>query len=256
MTLAEDLWRARSGGTKVAVAAAARPATDADAYAIQLAVSELAGSAVRGWKVGATAPAAMALLGVDEPFYGPLYERYCHRSGDGVAIVPAHGAAVEAEFAVGLGRDLPGRDAPYTRAEVEPAVAWIAPALEVVGSRLEGGLAGAGRMVIADGGANVDFVQGEPVAAWRDFDLSRHPVVLYVNGEEVARGHSGTLMFGHTLGSVAWLACCPSMQGRGLKAGDVITTGTCTGVTPVAPGDEVRADYGALGEASARFVAA
>jgi len=44
-----------------------------------------------------------------------------------------------------------------------------------------------------------------------------------------------------------WLANRQSSQGRGLKAGDIVSTGTCTGLDPVQPGDHVRADFGELG---------
>ena len=76
--------------------------------------TELAGSALIGWKVGATAQAAMDLLGMSEPFFGPMYERFYHQSGDEVPIVAAHGAGIETEFVVGLARDLPPRPTPYS----------------------------------------------------------------------------------------------------------------------------------------------
>ena len=33
----------------------------------------------------------------------------------------------------------------------------------------------------------------------------------------------------------------------GLKAGDIVSTGTCTGIDAIKPGDEVIADFGSLG---------
>ena len=160
---------------------------------------------------------------------------------------------IESEFAVGLAADLPCRAEAWTKEEVEAAVAWVGPAFEIVGTRLESGLAGAGMLAIADGGANIDFVCGPTDADWRSADLTAHPVTLRINGVEVASGHSAMLVFGDPISGVAWLANHPELGARGLKAGDVVTTGTCTGITPLSPGDEAEADYGALGKVRARF---
>ena len=255
MNLADALWAARIGGTLVTAAEHDRPAGIPGAYDVQEAISEGAGSPLVGWKVGATAQAAMDLLGFSEPFYGPLYERFFHYSGDEVPIVAGHGAAIETEFVVGLGHDLAPCAEPYTQAEVEAAVAWVGPGFEIVGSRLSSGLVGAGNLLVADGGANMDFVQGPKHETWRDFDLTQHPATLFINDQEIARGHSGMLMFGNTIGAVVWLANRARIAPRGLKAGDTITTGSCTGVIPISVGDAARAEFGAMGTISARFVA-
>jgi 2-keto-4-pentenoate hydratase len=46
---------------------------------------------------------------------------------------------------------------------------------------------------------------------------------------------------------MVWLANQQSRFGRGLKAGDIVSTGTCTGLDRVKPGDQVAADFGSLG---------
>ena len=46
---------------------------------------------------------------------------------------------------------------------------------------------------------------------------------------------------------MVWLVNQQSGFGRGLKAGDIVSTGTCTGLADVAPGDVVVADFGSLG---------
>ena len=160
---------------------------------------------------------------------------------------------MESEFVVGLASDLPPRDAPWLIEEVRAAVALVAPGLEIVGTRLQSGLAGAGVLAIADGGANIDFVLGPTDGDWRGADLSSHPVVLSVNGAEAASGNSGMLVFGGP-DCGRGVACEPAeVAPRGLRAGDAVTTGTCTGIRPLSPGDEVVADYGSLGAVRARF---
>ena len=222
---------------------------------MQRRVTELSGREVAGFKIGATAKVAMDLLGVEGPFFGPLYRDAFREAGAIVRLPLAHSPGVEAEFVVGIAADLPPREPPWTVEEVRAAVAWVAPGLEIVGTRVEGGLAGAGMLAIADGGANIDFVLGPTDGDWRSADLASHGVALDVNGAGTAAGHSGMLVFGDPVAGVAWLANRAEIAPRGLRAGDAVTTGTCTGITPLAPGDEVVADYGSLGRVSARFVA-
>ena len=252
---ARRLWEARRGGYRIRVEEGERPAGEAEAYAVQKGITEVSGYEVAGFKIGATAQVAMDMLGVEGPFFGPLYREAFHRDGATIRLPTAHSPGVEAEFVVGLASDLPPRGAPWSVEEVRAAVAWVAPGLEIVGTRLEGGLAGAGVLAIADGGANIDFVLGPTDGDWRGADLSAHPVVLRVNGAEAASGHSGMLVFGDPIAGVAWLANRPEVAPRGLRAGDAITTGTCTGIRPLSPGDEAAADYGSLGAVRARFEA-
>ena len=252
-SLSHRLWEARRDRRRIRVDDDDRPAGEAAAYAVQRAVTEASGLEVVGFKIGATAQVAMDLLGVSGPFFGPLYREAFNEDAAAVSLPMAHGPGIEAEFAVGLAADLPRRAEPWTKEEVEAAVAWVGPAFEIVGTRLESGLPGAGMLAIADGGANVDFVRGPTGAAWRDADLTSHPVTLRINGEEVASGNSGMLVFGDPVSGVAWLANHPELGPRGLKAGDVVTTGTCTGIKPLSPGDVAEADYGALGTVRARF---
>ena len=253
-TLAETLWAARIQGNVIAIEPSQQPATAAAAYEVQTAMLKLAGLPQAGWKIGATTKATLELLAVDEPFVGPLFRPHCHPNGAEVSLVAAHRPGLESEFLLGLAADLPARARPYEATEVAAAIDFVAPAFEIIGCRFEGGLAGKGVLVIADGGANAAIVQGEPMRDWRRFDLSRHPVRLRLNGAEVASGSSGDLVFGDPIGAVAWLANQTVLAGRGLKRGDIVMTGTCTGLTPIKAGDEALADFGDLGEVRARFV--
>jgi 2-keto-4-pentenoate hydratase len=252
-TLAEALWQARESGDVIAVGASQAPASVAAAYEVQAAMIELAGLPQVGWKLGATTRVALDLLALDEAFAGPLFAPHCLASGAEIALSPAHAPGLETEFLVGLGADLPARTQPYIRDEVAAAIAFVAPAFEIVGCRFAGGFAGNGLLVIADGGANAAIVQGDPVRDWRRFDLGRHPLRLTMNGTEAASGSGGALVFGDPIGAVAWFASQPLLSERGLQRGEIIMTGSCTGLLPLAPGDEAAADFGDLGQVRATF---
>ena len=69
---------------------------------------------------------------------------------------------------------------------------------------------------------------------------------MMING--VLRGTgTGDRALGDPLNVLLWLANQQSTEGRGLKSGEIVSTGTCTGLDPVLPGDRVQADFGDLG---------
>lgn len=252
-SLAKTLWRARLRGRVVKIDSGLRPTSLDAAYEIQDQITALAASPRAGWKLGATSVTSQQALGFEEPFFAPLLRRFSHESGTTITLPAKQVPGVEAEFAVLLGADLPARPEAYDRDSVTAAVAAVCPALEIAGSRLADGYDNPHpATIVADGGNNIGFVQGEPHAGWAGLDLSTHEVVLFVNGDRAASGDGGMVM-GHPLDALAWLANALSRSGRGLNLGEVISTGTCTGFTPVKPGDSVVGDFGTLGTVEARF---
>ncbi len=75
------------------------------------------------------------------------------------------------------------------------------------------------------------------------------------DGEAVADG-VGANALGDPLNVLEWTANHLSALGDGIRAGEVVSTGTCTGLTPIAPGETLVADFGDLGRVEVRFVAA
>jgi len=92
----------------------------------------------------------------------------------------------------------------------------------------------------------VALVTGSWTADWRALDLKSHRVCMTINGEPRGQGQ-GALALGHPMNVLVWLANQQSRFGRGLLAGDIVSTGTCTGLDRVAPGDRAVADFGSLG---------
>jgi 2-keto-4-pentenoate hydratase len=251
--LARRLWRARRSGGVVGLDDVVHPKSSQEAYAIQHEIAALCGEPARGFKVGSTSLEAQRLLGTNEPGSGLLLAPYLYESPARISIEPAHTPAVEGEFAFKLGRDLPPRTAPYASDEVADAVNAVAGAIEVVGTRFSGGLAGKGRwLVTADCGANIAFVGGRWRHDWRRLDLKTHPVAMTINGALRGTG-TGARALGDPMNVVLWLANQQSAAGRGLKSGEIVSTGTCTGLDPVRPGDRVQADFGELGTVEISF---
>jgi 2-keto-4-pentenoate hydratase len=251
--LAKQLWQARLSGGVVPLDDFGHPKSSKEAYAIQHQIAAMSGQASRGFKVGSTSLAAQRLLGTDEPGSGLLLAPFVYESPARILIAPAHTPAVEGEFAFKLGRDLPPRALPYALDEIAGAVTAVAGAIEVVGTRFSGGLAGKGRwLVTADCGANIAFVAGRWRYDLRSLDFKSHPVTMTINGALRGTG-TGDRALGDPLNVLLWLANQQSAEGRGLQSGEIVSTGTCTGLDPVLPGDRVQADFGDLGTVEISF---
>jgi 2-keto-4-pentenoate hydratase len=160
---------------------------------------------------------------------------------------------IECEFAFRLGRDLPPRPGAYDEAEVADAVAAVLPAIEIVETVFEDWTKVGVASVIADNGSHGALVVGGECADWRALDLEQHAIRLTVDGKPVASG-TGREALGGPLKALAWLAIDRARRGDRLKAGQIVTTGTCTGFHIVAPDAFVVADYGLLGRVDLQFL--
>lgn len=240
--LAELLLAARRTGRPIeALPAALVPATADVAYAVQDAVQAALG-AVAGWKVGAASPAA-------EPNCAPLLAA-------SVAASPARWPAarfrlrgIEGELAFRFGRALPPRAAPYDADEVWAAIDTLHPAIELVESRFADFRAMDKLALLADFGSNGAFCYGAAVRDWRAVDFLRQPAVLTIGGKEMATAIGGNAA-GHPRRLLAWLANHLASRGGGIAAGDIVTTGTHTGLAFAEPGATVTVRFAGLGEAS------
>ncbi len=240
-----------------------RPGGLAEAYRIQESYLAASGNTLAGFKVAATNRKVQDLLGIEGPFSGCLFRERVHQSPAELSAGDFAFRPIEPEFAFRLGADLPARGAAYDRDEVGQAVASLHPAFEVVTSAYGAAWTGlSAPALIADNAVHGAFVPGPGIKGpgvadpgvknWRGLDLAAHPVTLFHNGTEAGRGR-GANALGHPLNALAWLAGQGVLGGRGLKAGDLVTTGLVTPFVYAEPGDEVRADFGELGEVRLRF---
>ncbi len=244
-----------------ALSEALRPTTAAEGYAIQAASRAARGGALAGFKIGATSQVVQTLLATEEPFHGCLFADAVHDSPAILSAGDTNFRLIEPEFAFRLGTDLPARKVPYGRAELAEAIVSLHPAFEVVTSAFGAAWTGAGlAQLIADNGVHACVVLGPATADWQDLDLAAQEVVFASDGAEVGRGR-GANALGHPLNALAWLAdlgvlADPVTQiRRGLRAGDLITTGLVTPFAYAEAGTTWRADFGVLGAVELSFLA-
>ena len=251
---ARILWDAWSAGRRIpTLPRSCRPGTLDEGYAVQRAVAERSGSGTVGWKIAATSEAGQAHIGIDGPLAGRLLESRLYRGGAVIRAGALHMGVAEAEFAFRMGRDLPSDGAPLSIDAVMDGADALHVAIEIPDSRFEDFAAAGAPQLAADCACADLFVLG-PAApdGWRTIDLASHAVVLRINGAEASAG-SGANVLGDPRIALAWLANDRAKRGEPLRAGEVVTTGTCVTPAPVRPGDELLADFGPLGTVGARL---
>lgn len=249
---ARALLAHRDDASPIAVPWAHQVSDIAVGYAVQLCaerirLTERSDQPV-GWKIGATGAPARAMLGVSSPFYGRLFATMCSPSP---AELPAAGLwqVHEPEIGLVIGRDLGPAGAPYTAADIAAATRAVVPAIEVVGTWFSPWSKAGAANLAADNGAFGHWVHGAEVTDFAGLDLMEAPITLSINGAIAATG-KGANVDGGAFEVTAWLANALVAQGRMLKAGDFITTGTTTPPQKVEPGQVVVADFGKLGAVS------
>ena len=220
-----------------------RPKTEEQAYLIQRAIMAELGE-VGGWKVGSPGP--------DGPVTcAPLPASGVQPSPGQVTTAASQDRAVEAEIAVRIAHDLPPRAAPYSRAEVLAAIGSAHPAIEVLQSRYVDVDRVDKLSALADSLSHGGLVVGEAIPDWQGIDLGTEQVRLLVNGAEVKRGTANPA--GDMLRLVVWLANDGARAAGGLRAGQVVTTGSWTGKDAVPAGGEARIVFTHAGAAAVRF---
>jgi 2-keto-4-pentenoate hydratase len=240
---ADLLVGARRTGTLLGgLPADAAPANVTEAHAIQDAVTARLGGSVGGFK-------AMAPV-TGESTRGVIYADTIHPSPARIQAAQVPQCGVEGEVAFVFRRDLPPRAANYTRDEVASAMDACA-AIEVVTSRYRNSDAASALEKLADCISNGAFVHAAPPADWRKLELGKLKVTLTVNGATVL-DQVGGHPTGDPLGVAVVLVNIMRERG-GVRAGQFVTCGSCTGLRYLQPGDTCGVRFEGLGVAEVTF---
>ncbi len=230
------LAEAHRTGTRLAgLPQDAAPTDTAEAWAVQQKVLALRGIGIGGFK---------AAVPPDKPGFGAIMP------ADGLRTTPAAlhlkpGATIgiEGEIAFRVLRDIPAGAA---KDDILAAVIAF-PAIELVSSRYQDGAALPHPVRVADNFSNGGFVSGPDAPGWRGLDLSNLHVHLRIGDAVIADRHGGNPA-GDPLIPLYWLVGFLPSVGLGLKAGQVVTTGSCTGMVQAHAGQRVTARFEGLGE--------
>ncbi|SDK93788.1 2-keto-4-pentenoate hydratase [Arthrobacter sp. ov407] len=198
-----------------------------------------------GRKVGLTAPAVQRQLGVDQPDFGVLLSDMQLGEDEQIPHEALIAPRIEAEIAFILGRDVDATD----RDSVLAAVDYVAPALEIVDSRIAEWDIGIVDTV-ADNASSAYFILGQGKATLNGYVPAGAEMVMTINGVQASMG-TGADCLGDPINALLWIAETATALGRPLRAGEIVLSGALGPMAPLNAGDIIEARIGGLGTVTA-----
>jgi 2-keto-4-pentenoate hydratase len=217
-----------------------------DVYETQNLVTAALGADVRAWK---TSP-----LEDGTAFVGPIYANNIFASGAQIPTSKMHVIGIEGEIAFRINRDLLDQGYPYIRNDILASISEMLPLIELVDTRMINGMEQDSTLKMADNQSNYGIVIGDASTKdWNDVNATMAEVHLTVNGKNLFSGISSspiTDMFDLMAGTAN--SCIK--YDRPIRAGDIITTGSCTGIVFIEPGSNVVLDFPEIGQVEASLL--
>jgi 2-oxo-hept-3-ene-1,7-dioate hydratase len=229
-----------------------------DAYAVQAALvarKEAAGARAIGWKIGLTSRAMQQALAIDTPDSGVLLDDMLFPDGATIPQGRFIQPRIEAEIAFVMQAPLSGTA--VTRDEVLAATAHVAPALEILDTRILRADPATGQPrrifdTVSDNAANAGVVLGAQRHAVEAVDLRWTGAIVTRDGvvEETGLG-AGVL--NDPVTGILWLVHRLARYGQGIAAGEVLLSGSFIRPVEAPPGSRFHADFGPFGHVSLNF---
>ena len=217
--------QSRMSGTRLeALPAEALPQSEAEAELVQDEVARFMGP-VKAWKVGAASPQ-------DTPNRAPIHAETLFVNPGRIEASMFSYIGAEAEIAYKFSRDLGGNGEALTRDEVLAAVESVHAAIEIIDTRFAALNSQPPLAHRADQGNHGALIIGEPIADWQSMRPEQQRVVLEINGVAASDKINGNSA-GNPENLLVWLAQTGARSLGGIKAGQYVTTGSCSGTIMV-----------------------
>ena len=236
---------------------ALRPRDTAEVNAIVDAVTaelvEAGDETIGGWKIG------FVYSPRQKPMICPLFNSRLFRSPARVPLSLTPSLRIEPEISFRLRRDLPARAAPYRAAEVADAIV-ACPSLEIIDTRFDTGRRTIRQMLdnpkskleaMADHNTTGAYVTAAGRDDWQDFDFAAMRMVMRTSKRVIVESIGGHAFVDPFLPCVV---LANEMRHRGgMRAGELLVTGSFSGFFEVEPDEPVTADFVGFGTAEATF---
>jgi 2-oxo-3-hexenedioate decarboxylase/2-keto-4-pentenoate hydratase len=234
----------------------AAPRTEAEGYLVQSVVHDLLAAdfgGCAGYKIGCTSPVMQQYLGIPHPCGGGVFAGGIHDSGVSLRAKDFVRVGVECEIAVRMARDLGPVGAPFSAETVVQAIEAYLPAIEIVDDRYADWQTIGAPTLVADDFFAAGCVLGKPVARRAAPDLREVIGRAVINGVQAGQG-TGADVLGHPHDALAWLANHLAAEGKRLRAGEIVLTGSLVKTLWLQAGDEALMELEGLGRAAVTFV--
>ncbi|WP_340109067.1 hypothetical protein [Pikeienuella sp. HZG-20] len=217
------------------------PRDMAEAYAAQFRQHEIQAEGGRGplggRKIALASKPLQTLCGVNEPIAGGVYAREILQSPATIRLADFHGLGLEFELAAVMAEDIPPGSDAHDAASIRGKIAALHPAFELIIDRNADYSALNALTIAADNAWSGGIVLGPALPDWRDADVDEWRGALLWNDEAPVDARIGEA---DPFGSLAWVAGVLNRAGAGLRAGDVVITGSVIRTRVPEPGDRVR----------------
>ena len=227
------------------------PPDSATAYRVAALVAEELNWPVLGWKIAAFKEEMQQALRTDSPIYGRTF--FVKETPVTVVHATLASPIPEIEYQAKLGADLPPRAKAYSPEEVTEAVVSLHPGLELAECRFIHDAAFPPLpAILADGAGCGTIIYGPAILDWKTRDVAGQEATLSSNGRLRRKGTAAAAL-DHPMAPLTWLANELSRTGVGMKAGQMVSTGTLTGMLAPKPGETYIADFGPFGSVTVTF---
>ena len=244
LAAAELLIEARKSGPIVDLPDNCRPSNMDNVYAIHDAVAAKLGP-VLGWKVGAANATA-------EPVCAPLLAGTIYQSPVQLDPQKFTMRGMESEIAFRFASDLPARDEAYSKDQVLGAIETAFPAIEINETRyVDSGVVDP-MTKLADNILNGALILGPPWSGWPDLAVADQPVEMRFD-DELLFSHKGGNNAVDIMRLVVWIANHMREKGPGITTGQVVTTGSWTGLHKAGSAKQVVTRFPGVGDVTVRF---
>lgn len=214
-----------------------RPQNNHDAIAIQKAIMEKMGDAVGGWKT--------VLPSADAINVAPVFSKTIHTVSPCPIRLDKGVCRIEPEICFRFKQDLPPSDTEYSEEEIKAAIGSAHLALELIENRYHGKEEISYLENLADCLFNQGVFVGPEIPLEKAVAAKELDFVL-TQGE--VRQFKGQHPNNGPIRPVFWLANFLREQGIGIKAGQVVITGSFAGVHETQANEKFTIEYSGMGQ--------
>lgn len=245
LNIARRFVAARQAGQALPDYPGTMPRALETAYEIQdLAIRE-DGDRVVGWKVGRIGEADAGNFTVNR-IAGPIFARHVFvYRGQPIAMPIFAGGfgAAEGEFLLRIDGAVSPDKSRYSIDEAAALVGAVHVGIEIASSPFPGINGNGPAVTVSDFGNNNGLIVGPEIPDWRNSGFARWPVAVEIDGKEIGRATTETMLDG-AVGAVRFLLELLAERGIAVPPGTWVSTGAVTGVHEVHSGQNVVARFG------------